>query len=121
MTADRDTSKEALKGRTCSKGKWHWGRVSACGKPAKVIEGGEAFCGIHDPERDRKRNAANAAKWAEERRQSDDRRRKREADARKVERYGRAVGLLYLLISCGDSRRAGVEERVEAFLAEEPK
>ena len=96
---NRDASKEALKGRTCERHVPAGFRSWLCGKPAKVIEDGKAFCGVHDPERRRKRDAASTERWNAQRQQWAEQTRQRAEDARKLACHDQLVAALEDLLS----------------------
>ena len=91
---NRDASKEALKGRTCERHVPAGFRSWLCGKPAKVIEDGKAFCGVHDPERRRKRDAASTERWNAQRQQWAEQTRQRAEDARKIACHDQLVAAI---------------------------
>ena len=65
----------ALMGFTCEKTVWRktdsWRptRLLPCGKPAKFEEEGKHYCGIHNPAREREKQARRERMWKEEARQ----------------------------------------------------
>ncbi len=65
-----------------------------CEKPAKVVEDGKPYCGVHDPEKNRKRDAAWAAKWAQQKKAWADRDAQRAEELRRLSRYDEAIELL---------------------------
>lgn len=56
----------APKGAKCCGMSYPYGawRPSPCGKTAKVLDGGRPYCGTHDPQKARDREAAWQEKWA---------------------------------------------------------
>lgn len=115
----RDASKEATAGEKCSKRVMGTFRSHLCEKPAKVVEGGEPYCGVHDPEKGRKRAAAWNAKRAQKKNEWAVTDARRAEDARRLSRYDEAISLIEEFLR--DGLEPQLARRADAFLAAEPK
>lgn len=114
----RYTSKAATAGKKCCKMIMRTFDTYLCEKPAKVVEDGKPYCGVHDPEKNRKRDAAWAAKWAQQKKAWADRDAQRAEELRRLSRYDEAIGLLRKWV---DESMDWPHDKTTAFLAEEPK